>query len=88
MKSKNLANEGSAIEECYQTPNRIRICMPRDSESSSSNQKQMNFLICDYVFPDETTLDISDRIKQLFNHEIDETQINFVEKLPREFKNY
>lgn len=77
------SNEASAIEESYQTPNRIHILMKRD-QKSNKNKNAQSFLICDYVFPDETALDISERAKQLFNHEIAdiESQIIFVEKLP------
>ena len=69
--------EISSTEESYQTPNRIHIKLEGDRAKS--------FLICDYVFPDETTADISDRIKELFNHEIADSdkQILFVENLPR-----
>ena len=69
------ANDVSSIEEAYQTPNRILITM--DS----------NYLICDYVFPDENDSDICDRIKELFNLEITDpqTQIVFAEDLPRKF---
>ena len=58
--------------------------MKRD-QKSNKNKNAQSFLICDYVFPDETALDISERAKQLFNHEIAdiESQIIFVEKLPR-----
>lgn len=78
-----LAEEASAIEESYQTPNRIHILIQRDQISNKKNSQ--SFLICDYVFPDETTLDISERTKQLFNYEIAdiESEIIFVEKLPR-----
>ena len=69
------ANDVSSIEEAYQTPNRIHITM--DS----------NYLICDYVFPDENDSDICDRIKELFNLEITDpqAQIVFAEDLPRKF---
>ena len=66
----------SAVEESYQTPNRIYI---------KTNNKR--FLISDYVFPDETSSDIIERIRELFSYEIEdpETQIIHVEKFPREF---
>lgn len=66
----------SSIEEAYQTPNRIQIIL--DS----------NYLICDYVFPDESDSDICERIKELFNYEIKnpQTQIIFVEDFPRNLK--
>lgn len=76
------AEEASAIEESYQTPNRIRINMDRNTENHSKGKKQQ-FIISDYVFPDETNLDISERIKQLFDYDLDESQIFYVENLPR-----
>jgi hypothetical protein len=74
------ANDVSAIEESYQTPNRIHIYLSPRNDSSS-----LSFLISDYVFPDETDLDISDRIKELFSCELVDSskQIIFVEDLPR-----
>lgn len=42
-------------------------------------------LISDYVFPDETDADISERIKELFDYDIVDTKndIVYVEDLPR-----
>lgn len=42
-------------------------------------------IISDYVFPDETDTDISERIKQLFDYDIVDTKndIVYVEDLPR-----
>lgn len=42
-------------------------------------------IISDYVFPDETDTDISERIKQLFDYDIDDAKndIVYVEDLPR-----
>lgn len=67
-----------AVEESYQTPNRIYINI------DEKNKKKL-FLISDYVFPDETSADIVDRIKELFNYEIKDPnkQIIHVEKFPR-----
>ena len=50
----------------------------------------MNFFISDYVFPDETSEDISERIKELFDYDIADpvNQIVFVEDLPRMFRSY
>ena len=50
----------------------------------------MNFFISDYVFPDETSEDISERIKELFDYDIADpvNQIVFVEDLPRMFRLY
>ncbi len=77
-----IAEDASAIEESYQTPNRIHINLCRDS--TESKKKRSDFLICDYVFPDETFVDISDRIRELFDYEIkDNEKIVFVENLPR-----
>jgi hypothetical protein len=76
-----LANDVSTIEESYQTPNRIYIYLSINSNETS------NFLISDYVFPDETKSDISQRIKQLFNYEIKDLdkEIIYVEDFPRKF---
>lgn len=78
------SEEASAIEESYQTPNRIRINMYRNTENQS--EKKQQFIISDYVFPDETNLDISERIKQLFDYDLDESQIFYVENLPPDIK--
>ncbi len=74
-----IANDVSAIEESYQTPNRIHIYLDRVDNDKSS------LIISDYVFPDETDTDISERIKELFDFEIRDTnkQIHYVEDLPR-----
>ena len=67
----SLATDASSTEESYQTPNRIHIYL------------ENNFIISDYVFPDETHPDISARIKQLFNYDIaDEKQIYYAENIP------
>ena len=79
-------SSASAIEESYQTPNRIRIDMWRNTENQSD--KKQPFIISDYVFPDETNLDISERIKQLFDYEINESQITYVENLPRMYNTH
>ena len=44
-------------------------------------------MISDYVFPDETDLDISERIKELFSVELVDSskQIIFVEDLTRNY---
>jgi len=64
------------VEENYQTPNRIHVLM--DS----------NYLVCDYVFPDENDSDICERIKELFNYDVTDpqNQLVFVEDLPPEIK--
>lgn len=79
------SNDVSAIEESYQTPNRIHIYF--DDPADHSN-KLCSFILTDYVFPDETDSDISERIRELFNYEIKEPsrQICFVEDLPPEIK--
>lgn len=64
----------NSMEECYQTPKRIFI-----------NLNGKNLFISDYVFPDENEIDITERIKQLFNFEIKNpsSQIVQVENFPR-----
>lgn len=44
-----------------------------------------NYLVCDYVFPDENDSDICERIKELFNYDVTDpqNQLVFVEDLPR-----
>jgi hypothetical protein len=76
------------MEESYQTPNRIHIKLYSNEKSKDEKSNQNgSFLICDYVFPDETSFDISERIRELFDYEISDTenQIVFVENLPRNF---
>lgn len=67
----------SSIEESYQTPNRIKICL----------DEQSGQIITDYMFPDETDSDISERIKDLFECDLTDTkrQIVCLEDLPRNF---
>jgi hypothetical protein len=71
----NKANDVSTVEESYQTPNRIHIHLGED------------FVISDYVFPDENEHDIKDRISELFNYELVDPskQIYYAEELPRNF---
>lgn len=69
------STDGSSTEESYQTPNRIHIYL------------ENNFIISDYVFPDETFTDICTRIKQLFNYDMaSEKQIYYAENLPTEIR--
>ena len=70
------SNDVSSIEESYQTPSRIHVHL------SSA------FVISDYVFPDETEVDIKDRIRELYNFDITDSnkQIFYVEDLPPEIK--
>ncbi len=49
------------MEESYQTPNRLYV-----------NLNDGLLYISDYVFPDETVSDISDRINDLLNFQIDQ----------------
>ncbi len=69
------ANDVSAVEESYSTPNRIHIHL------------NSNIVIADYVFPDENENDIKDRIKELYNVDIVDSskQIIYVEDLPRNY---
>lgn len=70
--SNLIQAESSSTEESYQTPNRIHIFLAN------------NIIISDYVFPDETSMDISERVKELFNYDIEsENQIVYAEDLPR-----
>ena len=64
------------MEESYQTPNRIFI--------NVTGTKNKIFL-SDYVFPDETVTDITERVKELFSYEISDatSQILYVESFPR-----
>lgn len=72
------SNDVSSIEECYQTPNRIHVYLDESLGPSS-------LVISDYVFPDETDEDISERVKELFNKDLKDTenQIVYAEDLPR-----
>ena len=65
-----------AMEESYQTPNRIFI--------NVTGTKNKIFL-SDYVFPDENVTDITERVRELFNYEISDatSQILYVESFPR-----
>ena len=77
----NLRNSNSnfwiAVEESYQTPKRIFINI-----SENDNNK---LLISDYIFPDETSNDIIERINELFNFKVKDDQIINVENFPRNF---
>lgn len=75
------SNDVSSIEECYQTPNRIHIYL--DENVGLNGQ-----VISDYVFPDETDIDISERVKELLNVDLTDTrnQIVYAEDLPPEIK--
>ncbi len=67
----------SAVEESYSTPNRIHIHL------------NSNFVISDYVFPDENENDIKDRTRELYGVDILDSgkQIIYVEDLPRKSYN-
>lgn len=73
------SNDPSSVEESYQTPNRIQICL----------DEQCDLVITDYMFPDETDADISERIKDLFECNIVDPskQIVYLEELPRNKQN-
>ncbi|CAF0818045.1 unnamed protein product [Brachionus calyciflorus] len=75
------SNDVSSIEECYQTPNRVHIYL--DQTLGKNIQ-----VITDYVFPDETEDDISERVKELFDIDLVDlkTQIVYAEDLPPEIK--
>jgi hypothetical protein len=68
----------STIEELYQTPNRIHVRL---------NDNGNEFMFCDYVFPDETCQDISERVHQVLGIEINDTEndIRFIEDIPSKF---
>ena len=74
----------------FETPNRIHILLedvPERTDNGNVVSKQpFAFLICDYVFPDETDEDISDRVREMFAFDIKKPceQIIYVEDLPRE----
>jgi hypothetical protein len=65
------------VEESYQTPKRIFLNISENNDNK--------LLISDYVFPDETSNDIQDRIKELFNFKIKNDQIIYLENFPRNF---
>lgn len=56
------------------------------SVNKAKNQRSSPVIISDYVFPDETDMDIGERIKQLFDYDITDPdrEIIYVEELPRE----
>lgn len=65
------ANDVSAIEESYQTPNRIHI-----------RSQSPDIVLTDYAFPEETELDVKERIRDIFSLDLQDN-IVYAEDLPR-----